>query len=256
MTAAVALLPDSVPAAAAAAVVFASFFTSALTGAFGLGGGLALLAVMSALLPAAAVVPVHGLSQLGSNASRFFLQRRDVDWTIVVWFAAGSAVGSAAGGSIYVALPETALKAAVGAFVLYTVWGPKPQGFAPGSLSFLATGAVGGFLSMFFGATGPITASMLGETRLGRLNIVATHAACMTFQHLLKSIAFGALGFAFHDWAPLLVAVIASGFLGTAFGVRMLKRMPEERFRHGFRIVLTFFGCYLLSGTVLDLVKR
>lgn len=249
------LLPAAVPPLAAATVVAASFFTSALTGAFGLGGGLALLAVMSALFPPAAVVPVHGLSQLGSNASRLLLQRRDVVWSIVLWFAAGTALGSLAGGAIYVALPEGVLKCAVGVFVLYMVWGPKPKGFAPGPRTFLATGAVGGFLSMFFGATGPITASMMAQTKLGRLGVVATNAACMVAQHLLKSLAFGVLGFAFHDWAALIAAVVAAGFAGTWFGLRVLKRMPEENFRRGLRVVLTFFGVYLLSGGVAALRK-
>lgn len=246
------LLPDAVSPLAAALVIAASFFTSALTGAFGLGGGLALLAVMSALFPAAAVVPAHGLAQLGSNASRFMLQRRNVVWPIVLWFAAGSALGTFAGGKIYVALPEAILKAGVGLFVLYSVWGPKPKAVVPGARAFFLTGAGGGFLSMFFGATGPITAAMLSQTKLGRLEIVATHAAAMVFQHLLKSLAFGLLGFAFAAWAPLIAAIVVAGFCGTWFGVSMLKQMPEETFKSGFRLVLTFFGVYLVSGALFD----
>lgn len=248
------LLPDAVSPLAAALVVAASFFTSALTGAFGLGGGLALLAVMSTVLPTPAVVPVHGLAQLGSNASRFFLQRRDVAWTVVLWFAIGTGLGVIAGGALYVAIPKPALKAAVGLFVLYTVLGPKLGGFAPGVRTFFATGAAGGFLLLFFGATGPITAAMLGRTGLGRLNIVATHAACMVAQHFLKSLAFGAIGFAFAAWGPLILAVVAAGFVGTTFGVRLLRRMEEKEFRDGFRLVLIFFGAYLLTGAVCDAV--
>lgn len=250
------LLPDSIEPMTAALVIAASFFTSALTGAFGLGGGLALLAVMSAALPAAAVIPVHGLAQLGSNASRVVLQRKTVVWPIVGWFAAGSVLGATAGGSIYVALPEAILKAGVGLFVLYTVWGPKPKGLAPGPRTFFATGAGAGFLSMFFGATGPIAAAMLSRTPLGRLEIVSTHAASMVLQHLAKSLAFGVLGFAFASWAPLIAAIVAAGFCGTWFGVSILKRMPEENFKTGFRMVLTFFGVYLISGAVLDHVQR
>ncbi|MEZ5980679.1 MAG: hypothetical protein R3C54_00005, partial [Parvularculaceae bacterium] len=57
------LTPEGVSPIIAALVVFTSFFTSALTASFGLGGGLALLAVMSALLPPIAVIPVHGVAQ-------------------------------------------------------------------------------------------------------------------------------------------------------------------------------------------------
>ena len=100
-----ALLPDSVPLWAAALVVFASFFTAALTAAFGLGGGLALLAVMSAVFPAAAVIPVHGAAQAGANAGRFYLQRRDVIWPIVLWFSLGGLIGAGFGGRLAIEAP-------------------------------------------------------------------------------------------------------------------------------------------------------
>ncbi len=157
-----ALLPDGVSAAAVVFVVFSSFLTSALTAAFGLGGGLALLAVMGAMMPPAAVIPVHGIAQLGSNASRLALQWRSVVWPIVLWFSAGSLIGAVIGARLFVELPESLLKALIGAFVLLTVYGPKPRGFSPGARTFFATGAASAIISMFVGATGPIAAAMVG----------------------------------------------------------------------------------------------
>jgi uncharacterized membrane protein YfcA len=243
-----ALTPEGVSPLAAGLVIVTSYFTAALTAAFGLGGGLGLLAVMSALFPPAAVIPVHGVAQLGANFSRFALQRRDVVWPIVLWFGAGGLIGTALGGRVFVELPEPALRAAVGGFILATVWGPKPRGFAPGVTSFFVTGAVGAFLTMFFGATGPIAAAMLSATKLDRLKTVATHAGCMVVQHGLKTVAFGFIGFAFAAWAFLVAAVLVAGFLGTLTGVRLLRAMPEAFFRRGFRLVLTFFGFYLVSA--------
>ncbi len=244
------LTPDSVSPLIAGLVIAASFFTSALTASFGLGGGLALLAVMSTVLPAAAVIPVHGVAQLGSNMSRFALQRDRVVWTILLWFGLGGVLGSFLGGRIYVELPEAFLKGAVGLFVLVTVWGPKPRAFAPGPKSFFLTGAIGAFLTMFFGATGPIAAAMLSATRLEKLQIVATHAACMVLQHGLKTLAFGLLGFAYADWALFIIAILIAGFLGAWSGTRVLRAMPEKRFRAGFKFVLTFFGVYLLGAAI------
>jgi uncharacterized membrane protein YfcA len=239
--------PDGVSPLVAALVVLASFFTAALTAAFGLGGGLGLLAVMSTFFPPAAVIPVHGVAQLGANFSRFTLQRRDIVWPIVLWFGLGGVIGTGVGGTIYFALPEALLRAAVGAFILFTVWGPKPKAFAPGKATFFGVGAVGAFLTMFFGATGPIAATMLGATKLDRLQLVATHAGCMVAQHALKTLAFGLLGFAFSQWTMLIISILIAGFLGSWAGTRLLRRMPEERFRTAFRLILTFFGFYLLG---------
>lgn len=250
-----ALLPDGLSLTAAAIVIFSSFFTSALTASFGLGGGLALLAIMGALMPPAAVIPVHGVAQLGSNTSRLILQWNSVVWPIVLWFMAGSILGAAVGARLYVEIPEWLLKALIGAFVLATVYGPKPKGFSPGGKTYFATGAASALLSMFVGATGPIAAAMFGVARLDKLKTIATHAGAMAAQHALKSVAFGFVGFAYADWAAIIVAVIAAGFLGAAAGTRMLNKMPEEKFRKGFRLMLTFFGCYLIGTAVFSLIS-
>lgn len=246
------LLPDGLPASAAAIVIVSSFFTSALTAALGLGGGLALLAIMGALFPPAAVIPVHGVAQLGSNSSRLILQRKSVVWPIVLWFAAGSALGAAIGARLYVEVPAALLKAAIGVFVLATVYGPKPKGFAPGVKTYFATGAASAVLSMFVGATGPIAAAMVSVARLDKLKTAATHAGAMASQHLIKSLAFGFIGFAYRDWAPLMIAVVTAGFFGAAAGTRLLVGMDEKSFRKGFTLVLTFFACYLIGSAILS----
>ncbi len=247
-------LPDGVPLWAAVVSVIAAFLAAALTAAFGIGGGLALLAVMSVVFPAPAVVPVHGVAQLGSNAGRFILQMKDTIWPIVFWFAGGGVIGALIGGRLAVELPVWALRAGVAIFILYTIWGPRPRGFSPGPVTFFSTGAVGSFLTMFFGATGPIAATMLSATKLNRLNMVATHASCMVAQHGLKILVFGVLGFAYAPWVWLILAILGFGFLGTWLGTHSLRRMPEEVFRRGFRYVLTVIAAYLLVAAGLEVI--
>ena len=248
-----AILPESIPFWAALLVIVAAFFSAALTAALGLGGGLALLAVMSAVLPAPAVIPVHGVGQLGSNAGRFFLQRRDVIWSIALWFLAGGLIGAALGGRLAIDMPVWLLRFGVAVFILYTVWGPKPKGFSPGVRTFFATGAIGSFLTMFFGATGPIAATMLGATKLDRMNVVATHAACMVGQHGLKILMFGVLGFAYGEWIGLIIIMLSAGFAGTYVGTHYLRRMPEKTFRTGFKAALTIIAIYLFAAALYEL---
>lgn len=64
------LLPADLSLWAVLALVATACLTSAMTAALGIGGGVLLLAIMSMLLPAAAIIPLHGLVQLGSNANR------------------------------------------------------------------------------------------------------------------------------------------------------------------------------------------
>ncbi len=60
-------LPPGVDAFTATLLIVISFFTSAMTAAFGIGGGVAMLGALAGTVPPAVIVAVHGLVQLGSN---------------------------------------------------------------------------------------------------------------------------------------------------------------------------------------------
>ncbi|GIL01282.1 MAG: hypothetical protein BroJett030_11810 [Alphaproteobacteria bacterium] len=242
------LLPADVAGGAAAALIVASFFTSALTAAFGIGGGVALLTVMGYLLPVASLIPVHGVVQLGSNTGRALIQRAHIDWSAALPFLAGSLVGVALGTPFVVRLDDPLLKVGLGAFIIAVTWVRLPALARGGPALFAGGGLVTAFLTMFFGATGPLTAAFLGRSLPDRRQYSGTHAAIMTAQHGFKVIAFGLTGFAFVTWLPLLVAMVAAGFAGTAAGARLLARLPEARFRLAFSLLLTVLA--------LDLIRR
>jgi uncharacterized membrane protein YfcA len=75
---------------------------------------------------------------------------------------------------------------------------------------------------------------------------VATHAACMTAQHLLKVIAFGLLGFAFGDYLGLIAGMVAFGFLGTLAGGRVLMKIDERRFELVLNAILVILAARLI----------
>jgi uncharacterized membrane protein YfcA len=244
------LLPPGVSEPAAIGLIALSLFTSALTAAAGIGGGLVLLGVMASFLPPVIVIPIHGVVQLGSNAGRAALMRHAIDRHIVVPFALGSLLGIALGAKLFVALPTATLQIILGLFVLASVWLPKLKASHIPLRAFVVVGIVGSFCTMFVGATGPFIASFITPDRLPRHAVVATHAACMTLQHSLKVIAFGFLGFAFLPWAPLLVAMVGAGFLGTMLGRRLLDRLPHDVFARIFKVILTVLALRLLYAAL------
>lgn len=243
------LLPDGVSLAVGALLVLASFFTSALTASFGVGGGVAMLALLGLFVPVAALIPVHGLVQLGSNTGRAWVQRANVRRDIATPFVAGSLVGAAAGAALVVQLPDAPLKMALGVFVIAVTWWKIP-GFDRLGGAGLAVGAsVVAFLTMFLGATGPLLSAFFAQLMPNdRKALVATHAAGMTVQHGLKVLAFALAGFSFGSWAPMVAAMIVSGYLGTVYGSRLLEKLPEKQFRFWFKVGLT--------ALALDLVRR
>lgn len=248
-----AALPEGIDTAAAAVLVVASFFTSALTAAFGLGGGIAMLALLGIFVPVAALIPVHGAVQLGSNTGRAWHQRAYVRTDIFGPFLAGSLLGAAAGAAVVVQLPDAILKVVLGLFIIAVTWAKIP-GFDRLGRAGLAIGsAVTALATMFVGATGPLLSAFFAQILPDdRKALVATHAAGMTIQHFLKVVVFGFAGFAFARWLPLIAAMVASGYLGTIYGSAWLERLPEETFRRWFRIGITLLAADMIRRGLLS----
>ena len=245
-----ALLPEGLTEGTLLALVVASYVGSFISGAVGIGGGGLLLAIMATLLPASALIPVHGVVQLGSNAGRAMLHLRQVHRAALPAFAAGSLVGAVSGGLVVVDLPAAAIQIGIGCFVIWTVVSRPPKWLAEKAL---ISGVVSSFLTMLFGATGLFVASYTKAFRLPRHAHVATHAALMTLQHGLKVIVFTGLGFAFSDWAGLIGLMLLAGFAGTWSGGLVLNRIDDRRFGLGLNLLLVLIALRLVWQGLSDL---
>lgn len=247
------LVPDGLAPWAAVALVAVSFATSMMTAALGIGGGVTLLAAMTLLVPLAALIPVHGVVQLGSNVGRAALFRRDIDPRVLVPFMLGTALGVGVGAHMVVALPDDALRLILGGFVLATTWFALPKRLG-GSLGvFTGLGALASLATMFVGATGPLVMALVAPLSQEKRQVVANFAACMTVQHGAKSLAFGAVGFLFADWIVLMAVMIASGFAGTMVGRRVLMKTDEDRFRRLLKFVMTALALNLIATALWNL---
>ena len=228
-------------------LIVLSALTSAITATFGLGGGSLLIAIMSLAMPAAIVVPVHGAVQLGSNGGRAILRRKFIQWNFVGWFIFGSALGALVGGRVATLLPDNWFKGAIAFFLLYSVWAPKPKITGRGPVSTTIAGLFTSMVGMIVGIAGPLVVTFLRNLS-DRRQIVGTHAFLMTCQNTFKFLAFSFFGFAFWDYTPLILAMVASGLIGTYAGGIALDRVPENVFRVAFRLILT--------AVALDLARR
>ncbi len=246
-----ALLPAGMEAPLFFALVAVSLVTSFITAAFGIGGGGLLLAILATLVPPAALIPVHGVVQAGSNLGRLALFLRWVHRPAVPGFALGTLAGCALGGLIAVELPPAAVRIGVGAFVIWSVFARPPRWLnrAPA-----LTGGISSVLTMFFGATGLFVASYTRSFALPRLGHVATHAALMSLQHGVKAIVFGLLGFAYAEWGLVVAAMIASGGVGTLLGRSFLVRLDDRRFGLVLDTLLILISAQLLWSGLSELL--
>lgn len=75
----------------------AAFALALLSAVAGFGGGVLLLPVFTALFGLRFAVPMLTLTQLSSNGSRVWLNRRELRWPLVGWFALGAVPLAVAG---------------------------------------------------------------------------------------------------------------------------------------------------------------
>jgi len=234
----------------ALAILAVSFVSSFITVAFGIGGGAVMLAVLATLLPAAAIIPVHGVVQLGSNVGRAALMAKHLHLPVVLPFGIGALIGVGLGGMFVVQLDAGVIQMGVGLFILWSILFPPP---AIMQRSAGLAGGISSFLTMFFGGTGPFVAAFVKTQKLERMSFVGTHATLMTIQHLLKTLAFGFLGFAFAQWAGLIALLILFGFLGTVAGRHVLARIDEKRFALALSAILAVLALRLIYAGGIEI---
>ena len=108
-------------------LIFSAGATSFITAAAGIGGGVMLLAILATTLPPIALIPVHGLVQLGSNGNRAWMTRAHIDWSMVKFFGIGALFGAISASFVVIQLPLYLIQLCVALFILFLVWGPKPK---------------------------------------------------------------------------------------------------------------------------------
>lgn len=228
--------------------------TSFMTAAMGIGGGVLLLAILASTLPPAALIPVHGLVQLGSNGNRAWMTRAHIDWSMVKFFGLGAIVGAISASFIVIQLPLFLIQLSVALFILFLVWGPKPKQKQMSDKGHLAAGLGTTLASMFVGATGPLVAGFVHRQSYDKLEATSTFAACMSLQHCLKMLVFTLIGFSFWQWLPLILLMILGGLLGTWLGLKMLNKIPPQHFKQVFRFIITLMAIRLLWQSISSLI--
>jgi len=232
-------------------LVFAAFFSSSLTAVLGLGGGMLLISVMSVFLPPAAIVPVHGVVQFASNASRGAFSPREIRRDILWPFLAGCLIGAMAGSRLVLKVPSEFLLLPLGVFILVMTWMPqiKTRLWFPGR--FWSLGFVQAFLTLFVGATGPLNMPFLLRAGLTRDQLVVTAAAFMTVVHLVKIVTFGLLGFAFGPYALLMLLMVVAVISGSWAGTRLRHKVPEQLFVRVFKGLISLLALRMILRALL-----
>jgi len=224
-----------------------AFFTSALAGVMGMGGGILLITLMPGLVPAPVIIPLHAVTQLASNVSRAAFGWRNIDPGIIPAFLVGAVMGAWLGSEIYQSLNMHWLPALIGLLILLFTWIPLPSVPGGGQLSLILLGFYQTGLGMIAGATGPVGGAVLLRRKTDRDWLVVNTACYMAINHVIRVAAFVAIGFSFAPWWKLLSAMIVAGICGSWVGTRLRGLVPQYNFQRLFRWMVTLLALRLMT---------
>ncbi|WP_239151702.1 sulfite exporter TauE/SafE family protein [Virgisporangium aurantiacum] len=228
----------------------AAFVLAVLSAVAGFGGGALLLPVFTALFGLRAAVPMLTLAQLSSNGSRVWLNRRDLRWPLVGWFALGAVPLAVAGALLLAHAPLAPLKRLLGVFLLAVVaWrrlNPHPR--KPADATFAGIGAASGLGSALLGSVGPLTAPFFLAYGLTRAAYIGTEAAAALTMHLTKVAAYGAGDLLTGRILLFGAALTPSTLAGAWVGKRVVGRISDRTFVVLVEAGLVTAGVLFLAG--------
>ena len=211
------------------------------------------------LLPALIIVfgvreaiPILTVAQLIGNGSRVWLNRRELNWRVVAWFALVGVPAALLGGYLFATAPLAALTGLLGAFLLVVVlWRhlrPLHSRLFPVPV-FAAIGAGASFLSALLGSVGPIMAPFFLAFGLVKGGYIGTEALSTVVMHVTKLVAYRQSSILTRtdvliglDLGPIMI-------LGSLLGKRIVDRLPERAFVLIIEAVLIIAGlAFLIRG--------
>lgn len=240
-----------------AILLIAVFVTAAISGIFGMAGGLMLMGVLAFIMPVPAAMVTHGLVQSVSNGSRALFLLRHVRWDVMGYYVIGAA---AAVGALALAAftPSRFMVFVLLGLLPGLLWIPKSwfEFDAAKPLHAVACGLGVTGMNVAAGVSGPLLDLFFVRTPLTRHEIVATKAASQVIAHGVKIAYYGAPMLAGASaaglppfWALAVAAPLA--IAGTYAGTRVLDLFSDANFKKWTRLIVTGIGVIYLARAAL-----
>jgi len=237
-------------------IVLSTLGTAFLSSIFGMLGGLILMGVLVSIMPVSTAMILHGLIQLTSNGYRAWLNRGDINWSIVATLFLGNVIALLSLASIAFEPNKVTVILALG-LLPYIAWSlPKDMAL---DVKKKPIGIIAGMVvvatNLLAGVGGPLLDVFFQRVEMTRHQVVATKAVAQSLGHISKIIFFGFLATSASEGWPLLwIVIIAMGVsvIGTTLGKKVLDRIDDNTFfLWTQRILLSVGAIFILYALYL-----
>ena len=235
--------------AAFALACLASFAASILGGLAGYGTGLVLPVFLAPVVGVADLIPVMAVAMLFNNGSRVVAFRREVQWAHVRAVMLLGLPACLLGAWGYTLLPERAVAALLGAFLLATVplrrW-LKSVHWRLGGTGERVAGAVFGFVNGGMTGAGVLLISLLMAAGVAGAALIATDALISLVMGVAKVLLFGGLDRLDARLAGIGVAVGLCAVPGAFVARALLERLSARVHATIMETVVVLGACSFL----------
>lgn len=222
-------------------LVFASFATSVVTSIAGMGGGILLLSILPFFLLPGAIIPVHGIVQLASNSSRYLFGIKCSCTQPILMFGIGAIIGSMIGSLFLEVFNRNLIPIFTSLFILMILWLPGKKIIKKIPGKYFSLGIFQTAMSLYVGATGPLSTSVLISDGYRTNQIITTNAGINTILNIFKSFVFFFSGFLFEEYAFLIILMGIFSIIGSFVGTRMRSIIKDTHARVALKIMITTF---------------
>ncbi|MDP2343827.1 MAG: sulfite exporter TauE/SafE family protein [Deltaproteobacteria bacterium] len=234
------------------AVVVVGFFGFVVSATFGIGGVVLLIPLLSMVLPPAQAVAVSAPVMLVNNLGKTWVYRRHVDKR-ALFLVSALAVPTAFVAALFTSsVDDRVILLGVACLILLSLVVERARArvtqFSDRALLFW--GLVTGVISGLCGAAGPPTAIGLKGYGLTRERFVATVAVFAVLLQLAKVPAYLATDLLPARMWPLCALLGVTAVVAVAVGPRLLRRVPEETFKHVVDGLLVVSAAWLIFEVV------
>lgn len=228
-------------------------FAAALLGTVsGFGIGPLMVPVLATFYSFPQVLLFVGIIHLLEGLWRIVLFRQGINWKIILAFGITATAASFLGASISIQAQEVLLKHILGfSLIAYAVSAFFKPNFAlpKNSKTLAAGGVISGFTAGFLGVDGGIIEMFISAFNLPKAVFLATSGfleLLVDASRVVTYIGKGVRLWPFFLWG--FIVFVPLSFLGAKIGQKIVRKIPQNKFRRVVAAFLLLAGLYLIFG--------
>ena len=205
-----------------------------------------LIGIMPFFVPSIAIIPVHGVTQLASNATRAWFGREHIVYERFWSFLFGSIIGMAVFGVLIRFVKLDLIPLFIGIYILLLQWSSWFNRVIRRYESFFLVGFLQTGLGVFVGTPGPLNIAVLNKYYTDNNVVVSTGALMMSVVHFAKLLVYISMGFAFFEYWQLMLMMIVMATLGSWLGTKLRYKIKMSWLKAVLPWLLTLLALQLI----------